>query len=158
MNDIPDFDVALSSFRRFLAEQSHPANIFWVFREDIWKRSPTNVVLKFPSQGRNLALARTVFEEGRRKGLVEIHAIATVKDQVAATVWFPKFAYEEIQGWDNGMKLSIASPLPSAQIVSQLRWLSFRLKSQFRNYQRVEPWVGTKAWAAAEQSLGANSP
>ena len=158
MNDIPDFEDALLSFRRFLLEQSHPGNIFWVFREDIWKRSTTNVVLKFPSQRRNLALARKVFDEGRRKGLVDIHAIATVNDQVAATVWFPKFAYEEIQGWDNGMKLSIASPLPSAEIVGQLRWLSFRLNSQFRNYQRVEPWVGTKAWAAAQQTLGAASP
>src|SRR5881397_684606 len=112
MNDIPDFEDAVESFRCFLAEQGHPTNIFWVFREDIWKRSPISVVLRFPSQRKNLALAQKVFEEGRRKGLVDVHAIATVGDKVAATVWFPKFADEEIQGWDRGMKLSIAEPLP----------------------------------------------
>ena len=158
MNDIPKFEEAIASFRSFLAEQGHPANIFWVFREDIWKRSPTSVVLRFPLQTSNLALAKKVFEEGRKKGLVDIHAIAIVGDKVAATIWFPKFKEEEIQGWDSGMKLSIASPLPNAEIVGQLRWLWFGLKPQFRNYQRVEPWVGTKAWAAAQQALGADSP
>ena len=152
MNGIPNFDDALASFRRFLAEQGHAADIFWVFREDIWKRSHTNVLLRFPSQTKNLALAQKVFQEGRRKGLVEVHAIATIGDKVAATVWFPKFQDEEIQGWDCGLKLSISEPLPKAEIVGQLRWLLFHLKPQFRHYQRFELWVGTKAWAAAQYS------
>jgi hypothetical protein len=150
MNDIPSFDDALASFRRFLAEQGHAADILWVFREDIWKRSPTNVLLRFPSQTTNLVLAQKVFQEGRRKGLVDVHAIATIGDKVAATVWFPKFPDEEIQGWDCGLKLSISEPLPKAEIVGQLRWFLFHLKPQFRNYQRFELLVGTKAWAAAQ--------
>ena len=159
MNEIPNFENALESFRRFLVEQGHPTNVFWVFREDIWKRSPTSVALRFPSQRKSIGLIKKVFEEGRKKGVVDIHAIATVGDKVAATVWFPKFKEEEIQGWDSGMKLSIASPLPSAEVVGQLRWMWFGLQPQFRNYQRVEPWVGTKAWAAAaQQVLGADSP
>jgi hypothetical protein len=152
MNDIPDFENALESFRRFLAEQGHPTNVFWVFREDIWKRSPTSVVLRFPSQIKNLGLAKKVFEEGREKGLVEVRAIATVGDKVAATVWFPRFKEEEIQGWECGMKLSIVEPLPSAEIVGELRWLLFSLKPQFRHYQRFELWVGTKAWATTQRS------
>jgi hypothetical protein len=158
MNDIPNFEDALTSFRQFLAEQGHPTNIVWVFREDIWKRSPLSVVIRFPSQRKNLALAQKVFDEGRRKGLVDVHAIATVGEKVAATIWFPKFTDEEIQGWNRGMKLSVAEPLPSAEIVGQLRWLLFRLRPQFRHYQRVDLWVGTKAWAAAQQALGADSP
>jgi len=102
MNDIPNFEEAIASFRSFLAEQGHPADIFWVFREDIWKRSPTNVALRFPSQTKNFGLVKKVFEEGRGKGLVDIHAIAAVGDKVAATVWFPKFKEDEIQGWDRG--------------------------------------------------------
>jgi hypothetical protein len=149
MNDIPDFEEARESFRRFLVECGHPANIFWVFREDIWKRSRTDVVLRFPEQTINQVLARKVFDDGRTKGLIDIHAIATVGDKVAATVWFPKFADEEIQGWDRGMKLSIAEPLPLAQITGPLRWLCFSLLPQFRRYQRCELWVGTKVWAAA---------
>lgn len=149
MNDIPNFESALESFRRFLVASGHAADIFWVFREDIWKRSPTDVVLRFPSQNRNLDLARKVFDDGRKKGLVDMHAIATVGNKAAATVWFPKFPDEEIQGWACNMKLSIADPLPRAEIVGRLRWLFFHLLPRFRHYQRAELWVGTKTWAAA---------
>src|SRR5688500_18798614 len=142
MNDIPEFEDAVPFFRYFLAEEDLPSTIFWVFREDIWKRSPIDVVLRFPSQIRNLALAKKVFAEGRKKGLVDIHAIASVDDKVAATVWFPKFTDEEIQGWNSGMKLSIADPLPSAKSVGRLRWLCFRLQPRFRHYQRCELGVG----------------
>ena len=132
MSDIPGFEEAIGSFRNFLAEQGHSTDIFWVFREDIWKRSPTSVVVRFPSKTGNLALAKKVFEEGRKMGLVEIHAVASVDYKVAATVWFPKFADEEIQGWNRGMKLSIAEPLPTAETVGRFRWLLFRFKAQFR--------------------------
>ena len=150
MNNIPEFEDAVALFRHFLAEQGHPSTIFWVFREDIWKRSPIDVVRRFPSQTRNLALAKKVFAEGREKGLVDIHAIASVDDKVAATVWFPRSTDEEIQGWNSGMKLSIADPLPDAKTVGRLRWLCFRLQPEFRHYQRSEFGVGTKAWAAAK--------
>ena len=156
MNDIPEFEEAIASFRSFLAEQGHSTGIVWVFREDIWKRSPTSVVLRFPSQTTNLALAKKVFEDGRNKGLVDIQAVAAVDNKVAATVWFPKFADEEIQGWDRGMKLSIAEPLPGAETVSQLQWLLISLKPQLRHYQRFESWIGTKAWAAAERPVICN--
>lgn len=148
MNDIPDFEDAVASFKHFLAEQGHPSKILWVFREDIWKRSANDVVLRFPSQIKNLALAKKVFGEGHRKGLVDVHAIATVDDMTAATVWFPKFTDEEIQGWNRGMKLTIDQPLPNAKPVGGLMWLWFRLHPKFRHYQRCEWLVGTKAWAA----------
>ena len=154
MNDIPDFEDAVASFRHLLAEEGLPSTIFWVFREDIWKRSPIDVALRFPSQIRSLALAKKVFAEGRKKGLVDIHAIASIDDKVAATVWFPKFTGEEIQGWNRGMKLSIADPLPNAKSVGRLTWLCFRLQPKFRHYQRCELRVGTKAWAAAQSAKG----
>ena len=153
MNEIPDFENAVASFEHFLAEQGYPSKILWVFREDIWKRSSSDVVLRFPSQMKNLALAKSVFGEGRIKGLVDVHAIATVGDVTAATVWFPKFKDEKIQGWNRGMKLSIAHPLPSAKSVSGFRWLCFRLQPKFRHYQRWEVAVATKAWAAAQVPL-----
>ena len=158
MNDIPIFEDALGYFRRLLTESDHPTDILWVFREDVWKRSPTDVFVSLPSQTKNLPLARKVFDEGRKKGLVGVHGIATVDNKVAATIWFPKFRGEEIQGWDCGMKLSIAEPLPRAKIVGSIRWLSFSLRPRFRHYQRFELWVGTKRWAAAEPALAADSP
>jgi hypothetical protein len=151
MNEIPDFESALASFQRFLAQEGHPSKILWVFREDIWQRGIDDVVLRVPAQLENFELAKKVFDEGRNKGLVDVHAIATVGDRVAATVWFPKFPGEEVQGWTRGMKLSIADPLPRAQAVGGLRWLCFRLHSPFRHYQRFESLVGTKPWAAAER-------
>lgn len=150
MNDIPGFEEAVALFRSFLAEQGHPTDIFWVFREDIWKRSATGVVLRFPSQTKNLALAKKAFQEGRKRGIVNVHAVATVGYKVAATVWFPKFV-EEIQGWNRGMKLSIAEPLPTAEMVGQFKWLMFRFKLQFRHYQQLDSWIGTKAWATAQR-------
>ena len=147
MNDIPDFEHAVRLFRDFLAKEGHPSTVLWVFRDDIWKRSPADVVLRLPSQTKNLALAEKVFAEGCNKGLVDVHAIATIGGKVAATVWFPKFGGEEGQGWDRGMKLSIAQPLPNAKAVGRLRWLWFRRQPKFQHYQRWESMVGTKAWA-----------
>jgi hypothetical protein len=146
--DLANFEDTLKSFRLFLAEQGHPINIFWVFRDDLWQR-PARLALRFPSQKKNFLLAQKVFNEGQRKGLVNLHAIATTGAAVAATVWFPKFKVEEVQGWDCGVKLSIAEPLPIANLVGSLRWLSFRLQPQFRHYQRYDMCIGTKAWAAA---------
>lgn len=153
MHDIPEFEDAVAVFRKFLAEQGLPSTIFWVFREDIWKRSRIDVVLRLPWQIRNLALSKKVFAEGREKGLVDIHAIASIDDKVvAATVGFPKFTDEEIRGWNSGMKLSIADPLPSAKSVGRLRWLCFHLQPKFRHYQRCEFGIGTRAWAAAKSA------
>jgi hypothetical protein len=67
MNEIPDFEDAVALFRNLLAKEGHSSTILWVFREDIWKRSPIDVVLRFPSQIKNLALAKKVFAEGRNE-------------------------------------------------------------------------------------------
>lgn len=143
------FDDAVASFQNFLKEQDHPTEIFWVFRDDIWQRSQSEVLIRYPTTSENLVLVQKVFGEGCEKGLVDIYAVATASGRVAATVWFPKFAAEEVQGWDCGMKLSIAQPLPRATIVSPLRWWFFRFVPRFRHYQNFEWTVRTKRWAAA---------
>lgn len=149
MNDIPKFEDAVDSFRQFLTNNGHPADVFWVFREDLWKRSPTDVLVRYPAPTNNLALAQKVFAEGRERGLVDVHAIARTANRVAATVWYPKFPDEEIQGWDRGMKLSIAEPFPPAQTIGHFRWIFFWLLPRFKHYQISDVWVGTKQWAAA---------
>lgn len=152
MNDIPEFESAVAAFQRFLVDEGHPSEILWVFRDDVWRR-PVDVLLRCPSQIGNQTIAKKVFEEGRSNGLVNVHAIARVEDKVAATIWFPKFAGEEAQGWSQGMKLSIAKPLPGARFVSGPRWLCFRLHPKFRHYQRHELLIGTKAWANARPGI-----
>ena len=147
MNSIPNFEDAVESFRHFLTENGHPSEVFWVFRDDIWKR-PNDVLVNYYSASRNFALAQKVFSEGHERGLVEVHAVATAGNSVAATVWFPKFPNEQVQGWDCGMKLSISQPLPRATIVGPFRWFFFRFVPLFRHYQETEWTIGTKSWAA----------
>jgi hypothetical protein len=89
MNEVPDFEDAVAAFQQLLIKEGHPSKILWLFREDIWKRSSSDLV-RLPSQIKNLALTKKVFGAGRRKGLIDVHAIATIDEKVAATVWFPR--------------------------------------------------------------------
>ncbi|HXD32629.1 MAG TPA: hypothetical protein VN643_16020 [Pyrinomonadaceae bacterium] len=149
MFDLSTFEDAVVSFQRFLNENDHPADIFWVFRDDVWKRSATDVLIKYPVSDANRLLAKKVFEEGRKRGLVEIQAVATAGDKVAATVWFPKFPGEEVQGWDCGMKLSIAEPLLRAKTIGALGWWTLSLLPGSRRYQIADTFIATRNWAAA---------
>jgi hypothetical protein len=97
MYDLATFEDAVASFRGFLEENGHPTNVFWVFRDDVWKR-PNDVLINYHSASKNLGLAKRVFDQGREKGLVEVHAVATMGDKVAATVWFPSFQMNRFRG------------------------------------------------------------
>ena len=149
MNEIPEFEDALTSFREFLTHNGHPAEIVWIFRDDLWKRSLTEVFVRIPSQPKTLALARKVFDEGRTKGLVDVHAIAIADNTVVATVWFPRSDADEIQGWSRGMKLTISQPLLRAKTFGSFRWWLMSFLADFRHYQTWERTIGTRAWAAA---------
>src|SRR4051812_4963897 len=122
MSEIPEFQVAISDFRQFLIREGHADKLVWVFRDDLWFRGPDEVLMRYPLPAGNAPLAEKVYDEGRERGLVEIKAVATSRDCVVATVWFPKFAEEEVQGWSQGLKLVIRQPLPEARIVGRLRW------------------------------------
>lgn len=149
MNAIPHFAEALEQFRQFLAKKGHSDQVVWVFRDDIWQRSPGDLRVKYPPFAENAALAQKVFEEGRERGLIEIRAIATTGRMMAATVWFPKYPNEEVQGWDRGMKLAISEPLPRAKVVGMLRWRLFKFLPRYRRYQETKIFIGTRDWAAA---------
>jgi hypothetical protein len=149
VNEIPEFEEALSSFRQFLTDNGHPSEIVWVFRDDLWKRSVSEVFVRIPSQPKSVILARKVFNEGRKKGLVDVHAVAVAGNTVAATVWFPRTDDDEIQGWNRGMKLTISEPLLRAKPFGSFRWWLFSFLPRFRHYQTWERIIGTKAWAAA---------
>lgn len=149
MSEIPEFQLAISNFRLFLAEQGHPDKIFWMFRDDLWFRQPDHVLVRYPPPAENKLLAEKVYDKGRECGLVGITAIATASCHIAATVWFPKSPEEEVQGWSQGLKLSINQPLPSAKVVGGLMWCVVRHLSGYRWYQRNECFIGSRRWAAA---------
>lgn len=141
------FQDTVASFKNFLKESGHPTNLVWVFRDDIWKR-PETVLVKYPPSPTNNLLAQKVYNEGCEKGLINMNAIAAMDDEVVATVWFPKFAGEEVQGWATGIKLSINQPLPRATLIKPSRWWFMRFRPQFREYQQIEWTIGTRQWAA----------
>jgi len=149
MNDIPHFAEAFEQFRQFLARSGHSDQVFWVFRDDVLQVSPGDLRVKYPPSAENAALAQKVFAEGRARGLIEITAIANAGKKVAATVWFPKYPNEEVQGWTVGMKLTISEPLPSAKVVGRLRWCFFTFLPHYRRFQDEAFFIGTRKWAVA---------
>ncbi len=148
MSAIPEFEIAVGDFRRFLTGQGHPGKLCWVFSDDLWTRGPTDVLLRFPPRA-NLVLAKKVYGEGRERGLIQMLAVATARDYVAANVWYPKHPEEEVQGWSQGLKLSITQPLPPAKLVNRMAWLFVRLTPEYRRYQRSTFSIGSRRWANA---------
>ena len=149
MNDLPQFEEAVSTFKQFLTAQRHPVSVQWVFREDLLRRSRYRVFVRVPPFVGNSELAKKVFREGRIKGLVEIAALAKTGRSTVATVWYPKLPGEEVQGWSSGLKVSIAEPLPTGIEVSAAVWPVLRCFPWYRGYQAPEVFIGTRAWAAA---------
>ena len=149
MNEIPEFEEALQRFRHFLTEQGHSADVFWVFREELWQSSVSKALIKYPPHSENESLTRKVFAEGRARGLVEITALVAAGDKVAATIWFPKFPHEQVQGWNQGMKLSISKPLQRAKMAGPVRWKLLQFLPRFQEFQKAAITIGTRAWAAA---------
>jgi len=149
MIEIPEFQIAISDFRRFLVEQGHADKLVWVFRDDLWFRGPDHVLMRYPPNVGNESLAKKVYDEGRERGLAEITAVATANGHIAATVWFPKFPEEEVQGWSQGLKLTIRQPLSAAKVIGGFRWGMVRYLSGYRCYQQHEFSIGSRRWAAA---------
>ncbi len=57
MNEIPEFQVATSDFRRFLIVKGHVGELVWVFRDDLWFRGPDHVLMRYPPPAGNEAFA-----------------------------------------------------------------------------------------------------
>ena len=148
MSEIPEFKLALSDLRGFLVEHGLEDEVLWVFRDDLWLRWPNRVLMRYPPPLENKCLAEKVYEEGRRRAIVGIEAVATANGHVATTVWFPKYPEEEVQGWPQGLKLSIRQPLPAAHVVSGSKWRVVRYFPGYRCYQRHECSIGSRRWAA----------
>ena len=151
MTEIPPFETAVADFSRFLSSRGHPTALIWVFRDDIWRRDRSRVVIRWPVPAATPVLAAKVYSEGRSRGIVGIQAIARAQDMVLATVWFPKYDEDEVQGWSANLKLTIADPLPPTRRVPSFVWPAVRLTPTYRHYQDWEIAIGTRKWAAAEQ-------
>jgi hypothetical protein len=94
-------------------------------------------------------LIEKVFNEGKNRGLVSIAAIGKFPGGTIATVWFPKLPEEEVQGWNQNLKLVISDPLPDASFLSQMVWRFLKFTPGYKRYQRCECFIGTREWAKA---------
>jgi hypothetical protein len=149
MESVPEFSEAVESFRKFLATNSLPTDITWVFRDDTWFVAYGRLLVRSQPSSRSPELAAKVYSEGRARGLVEILAIGRGHSHTFATVWFPKFTEDEVQGWNVGLKLSVRQPCPLARAVGSVAWALVRWSPVFRKYQREYTFIGSLAWAAA---------
>jgi hypothetical protein len=146
---IPGFAEAVRRFESFLGSEGFPTTVLWTFRDDFWQRGPSCALVRWFPSPRNAELAEKVFSEGRAKGLVQIAALAQSGKWTIATVWYPKYDEEEVQGWSEGLKLSIRQPLPVTLRIPSVFWMVLGCVPGFRRYQQNAFGIGTKKWAAA---------
>jgi hypothetical protein len=149
MNDVPDFQVAVDRLRQFLRESGHGDDIFWLFRDDLYLKRLDRAIVRFPPPPENEPLARKVYEEGKARGLVDVHALVTDGSKVGVTVWFPKFPEDQVQGWDRNLKVSIRQPLARLVAVRGFLWKILTWLPPYRAFQKTYGFVGTRKWAAA---------
>ena len=149
MIEIPRFESAVRDFMDFLSSLGHPAAVVWVFRDDIWRRSRDRAFIRWPVPRGARVLVEHVYDQGRTRGIIGVHAIAKARGMTFATAWFPKFPEEEVQGCSAGLKLSIADPLADARLIPSPFWPAIRWTSSYQRYQALECTIGTRKWAAA---------
>lgn len=83
--DIPEHEEAISRFKKFLESESHPTELLWVFREDIYCKN-SQLVVRYPPPETNQQLAKSRYELGQTNGCVCITAICRVGSVIAATI------------------------------------------------------------------------
>jgi hypothetical protein len=149
MAEIPEFDDAVHDLEKLLLELQHPTSINWIFRDDLWCPRMERMLIRWPVREGATELATMVYEQGRRRGLAEVRAIAKSDEKVFATVWFPKFPEEEVQGWNRNLKVSVSSPLIEAALISKFSWSVLSLAPGFKRFQASYPFVGSRKWANA---------
>ena len=140
---IAPFDEAFARFRSFLRSHGLPETVVWVFREDLFCPERGTCLVRALRPGENDSLARKVFDEGRAAGLLELKAIGSSAEATIATVWFPR-ASEEVQGWSEGMKLTIVEPPARARFVGRTRWWFLRFTAAYRRYQRNASFIAKR--------------
>jgi hypothetical protein len=148
VTEIPEWPEAEAAFREFLVGQGYAGRVRWVFRDEIYEPNADRLIAA-PRRAGTTELVIKVFSEGRAKGLVEMAGLAQSGDRTLATVWFPKYPGEEVQGWTRGMKLTVRNPLARASIVSTFRWAVSTLLPCYRRYQAAATFIGSRKWAAA---------
>ncbi len=135
--DCPSFDEAVQKLRTFLAANSHPDNVQWVFKEDLTSRK-CGMWVRLPLASDNQEWARRCYEVGLKKGLgIKLEMLCVIGDTSFCYVWFPSDECEAEQLMLKGLKLSAPTEAPDAR--SGRPGLVWRLRAM---YNRHQGWEG----------------
>ena len=152
MDEIPSFKKSVERFQDFLRTDGHEGAVVWAFREDFYSTSNARTWIRCPLPDTNAAVAGRCFEAGRHTGLVEIAALFRVGASIVATVFAP--ARDEIQGWNQGFKLSVRSPLTEAVCVPNgILWALHRCRPAYAHFQRRETLVHSSGEALGRHAM-----
>jgi hypothetical protein len=151
MKDCPGFIEAKERFTRFLASQGYPCEVYWVFRDDFYRRQAKPPVVRWPLHEMNEILTRQHFEVARYRGRgVELAALFRSGSRTFAHVWYPESDEEAEYSLISGLKLSVPYPLPEATLEeNEWRWSVRRHFPAYRRHQDHEERVRRRAMAAA---------
>ncbi len=154
---IPEFPEAIDRFKRFLVARSSPADLAWVFREDLYSPSGRYRV-HYPVPADNLALAAWAYGEGRSCGTVRLDAVCRVGLVTAATEWFPVTPEHLVQGMPEGLALSVRTLITQGTPVrSHLAWRFRERLVAYKEYQAYALFVLSRMQLAAQQRRAADS-
>jgi len=116
------FDDAVRRFDAFLGENGHEGEIAWLFSGDVTSRG-RNAWVRWPVPEKNLERAKRLYEEGKARDGVRLHAFCQVGDAIGARLELPHPDDPETGRIACGLVLVVASTLPIARpIRSRLRW------------------------------------
>jgi len=135
-----------------LPQDGHETSLLWLTREDFF-------AVRFgwyyytPRPSCDPSMFNKYYEVGRSRGLVSVHAIFYSPGLVGCTVWFPKSESDSVQGWDSGLKVSVAVPLG---IGSEVRsGVSWKLRTLLPKHRRFTA-LGSTIPSATEIKSAAN--
>jgi hypothetical protein len=143
MEKIPSFAEAVEGLKNLLRAECQPDEIVWAFREDFYSIGPSQHRVAWPLPPENVFHARSLFDAGLTRGLVELQALFSVGSHTVVNVLAPM--PDEIQGWDHGLKLAICQPFVPADTVARgLQWWPHRLRPAYFRFQRYQDFISRR--------------
>lgn len=138
MNSVADtsFDEALDDFRQFILSQKLPAQLIWIFSEDVIFQNE-HIFIKTPVFGENALFARKCYELGQKRNFgVSLQGFCLFESQLCCYIYLPE---DEVDAQYSLMsketlKYSVRTNLIEAQPVSNiLEWMMLNLKNPESN-------------------------
>lgn len=139
----PDFDEAVTRFKKFVEEQGQPPRLMWVRSEDVLVADNRWLYVRVGVPEQNEKLARNAYEKGRRGELgVVLATLCQLQDMTCCYVWAPA---DEDQAerllMPTDLKLSVSSGEYRWQgktVSNTIHWLWLRWR--YRKNQKQKAW------------------